>query len=71
MKTNLEVNVGMKFCKDCEYNLKCSECVYKKGFEELAGNHDLLLEQADELHKKLETATRTEKEITFKAYSKS
>ena len=70
MKTNLEINVGMKFCKDCEYNLKCSECVYQKRYEELAENHDFLLEQADELHEKLEIATRTVKEITIKAYSK-
>ena len=70
MNTNLEVNVGMKFCKDCEYNLKCLECVYPKKYEALASNHDILLEQADELHKKLEIATHTVKEITVKAYSK-
>lgn len=70
MTTALEVNVGMKFCKDCEYNLKCSECVYQKRYEELATKHDILLDQADELHKKLEIATHTVKEITVKAYSK-
>ena len=48
--TALEVNVGMKFCKDCEYNLRCLECAYKGKYEALAEKHDFLLDEADKLH---------------------
>lgn len=49
-KDIFQINAGVKLCSNCEYNLRCIECVYKKKYEELAEKHDFLLDEADKLH---------------------
>lgn len=52
-KDIFQINAGVKLCSNCEYNLRCIECVYKKQYEELAEKHDFLLDEADRMHSEL------------------
>jgi hypothetical protein len=41
------MSVGVRFCSNCEYNLRCEECAYKEKFKVLAAKHDCVIDKAE------------------------
>ena len=72
MKDNSGFNVGVRFCSNCEYNLKCTECSLGEKYERLLAKHDRVLGEAGMLKKELDglRALVKEKEIQIERLKK-
>lgn len=68
MTDNSGLNVGVRFCSNCEHNLKCTECAIREKYEILFAKHDSVLGEADKLKKEFDglRALVKEKEMQIK-----
>lgn len=58
MTDKTQMSVGVKFCSNCENNLRCEECVYPKKYEELLAKHDCVLGEVQRAKLEIERLTR-------------